>query len=116
MKMRKCDRCGNLNPERIETVKSVYDVMAKLAEGINDAVYLLTGKDQKYKMTRMNGEEIDLCPDCQKSLKAWMRCKHPEETAEEKPHAVEEIHITDTEPREPCRNIENENMPKFGEF
>ena len=43
-----------------------------LDAGCGKAVDLITGKGQKYKMTRMNGEEIDLCPDCQKSLKKWM--------------------------------------------
>ena len=123
MKIRKCDRCGNLTPERIETVKSVYDVMAKLAEGIVDAVDLLTGRSQKYKMTRMNGEEIDLCPDCQKSLKKWMKhgqaIKKAKETIppdeiklekdEEKP-AVEEINI-----RTNAAGIAEENIPKFGD-
>ena len=123
MKIRKCDRCGNLTPERIETVKSVYDVMAKLAEGINDAVDLITGKGQKYKMARMNGEEIDLCPDCQKSLKKWMKhgqaIKKVKETIppdeikleknEEKP-AVEEINI-----RTNAAGIAEENIPKFGD-
>ena len=116
MKMRKCDRCGNLTPERIETVTSFNQAMSRIGELVLDAVNALTGKSEKYMLMKTNGEEIDLCPDCQKSLKAWMRCKHPEETAEEKQHAVEEIHITDTEPKEPCQNIENENMPKFGEF
>ena len=125
MKIRKCDRCGNLTPERIETVKSVYDIMAKLAEGINDAVDLITGKGQKYKMTRMNGEEIDLCPDCQKSLKKWMKhgqaikeikenispdeIVHNGKTEEEKP-AVEEINI-----RTNAAGIAEENIPKFGD-
>ena len=125
MKIRKCDRCGNLFQERIETVKSVYDIMAKLAEGINDAVDLITGKGQKYKMTRMNGEEIDLCPDCQKSLKKWMKhgqaikeiketippdeIVHNGKTEEEKP-AVEEINI-----RTNAAGIAEENIPKFGD-
>lgn len=123
MKMRKCDRCGNLTPEKRETVKSVYDVMAKLAEGIVDAVDLITGRSQKYKMTRMNGEEIDLCPDCQKSLKKWMKnaqaIKKVKETIppdeikleknEEKP-AVEEINI-----RTNAAGIAEENIPKFGD-
>lgn len=113
MKMRKCDRCGDLTPERIETVTSLNQAACRLMEVIQDAINTFTGKSEKYRLMKINGEEIDLCPDCQKSLKAWMRCKHPKETTEETPHAVEEIHITDEERRNagPC-----ENIPKFGEF
>ena len=130
MKMRKCDRCGNLTPERIETVTSFNQAMSRIGELMLDAVNALTGKSEKYMLMKTNGEEIDLCPDCQKSLKKWM--KHgqaikeikenipPDEivrngntyklkTEEEKP-AVEEINI-----RTNAAGISEENIPKFGD-
>ncbi len=73
MKIIKCDRCGNLTPERIETITSLNQAACRLTEVIQDAVNALTGKSEKYKLAKINGEEIDLCPNCQKSLKNWMK-------------------------------------------
>ena len=130
MKMRKCDRCGYITPERIETVISVNQAMERIGELILDAVNALTGKKEKYKLAKINGEEIDLCPNCQKSLKNWMKygqaikkvsetippdeIKHNGKTYkleknEEKP-AVEEINI-----RTNAAGIAEENIPKFGD-
>lgn len=123
MKMRKCDRCGNLTPERIETVTSYNQAIERIGEIIQDAVNALTGKSEKYMLMKINGEEIDLCPNCQKSLKAWMRHGQPSkkvtetippdeiklEKNEEKP-AVEEINI-----RTNAAGIAEENIPKFGD-
>lgn len=73
MKILKCDRCGHLMPERKETVVSLGDMFTALGEVINDAVNLLTGKAQRYEIAKRDGEKIDLCPDCQKSLNNWMK-------------------------------------------
>ena len=66
MTIRKCDRCH----KEIETNNSNF--LDGIAEAVNDAVSLLTGKRLIKLVDKHSGKELDLCPDCNSSLQSWL--------------------------------------------
>lgn len=75
MNIKRCDRCG-------EEIRYNGNWLDDLAETIQKAFNGLTGKPTLRLTDANSGKELDLCEDCQKSLRAWMSEKHPEKHQE----------------------------------
>lgn len=102
MNIKRCDRCG-------EEIRYNGNWLDALAETIQKAVNGLTGKPD-LRLTDVNsGKELDLCEDCQKSLRTWMSEKHPEKHQEKNPPKIRKAYII-PEPETP--NFED---LKFGD-
>ena len=77
MNIKRCDRCD-------KEIKCNGNWLYSLAETIQKAVNGLTGKPTLRLTDANSGKELDLCEDCQKSLRIWMKEGHPEKHPEEK--------------------------------
>ena len=102
MNIKRCDRCG-------EEIRYNGNWLAALAETIQKAVDELTGKPDLRLWDANNLKELDLCEDCQKSLRTWMSEKHPEKHQEKNPPKIRKAYII-PEPEMP--NVED---LKFGD-
>lgn len=121
MKIKKCDRCGEIINYKETEAPSLAKAFENIGKSITEAVCFMTGV--KIYSVYAGKEPADLCPACENSFKQWMayglKIKKIKETVtpdeiirDGKRYKLEK----ETEPEEKPETEGHAEDLKFGEF